>query len=185
MKSSTESIGSLFNNYKNFNINKGQVKVVNENSPYRIKYPENVQSKITIAETSDSISVTLKEELPEVTITVNTYGLNECNVRLGAGNMTTIGVCPKAKYSVGSGNLYAEVNKTNTGIVTGHVGTGTLTNKSNLDKADVQPQNTMFFGNFFPGMNMNFMQTSIKLLGEFENVYEADFDVTTGCLNFF
>jgi hypothetical protein len=175
-----------------FDINRGSIKLVREEGDYAIRYPDTMEGHIFINQADSNINVNLTKDFPsEGPIVVNLNGLPSCNVNLENGVVRSEYVCPNMKVKIHSGTLSADVPRGVVGLVTGHVDTGVLTNKSGLQPVHHtgdEPHHSglgMFFGSHFwdiVGIGGIGFNNHAELMGTGEAT--AQFHVETGTMEF-
>lgn len=169
----------------NLKINKGNIKLVQEEEDYFIKYPDLMDGSIEINQVNEDIDIKLNKEFPgEDPVIINLNGLSECNVSLSNGIIRSEYICPIMKVRIDNGSLYAKLSKYINGSVKAHVDIGVLTNTSDLTK--IQSDNPNPFLTMFTEMNfMNIgtgLNNNIELMGTLDYC-SAVFEIGSGTID--
>ena len=164
----------------NFKINKGNIKLVREETDYSVKYPDSMKDHISINQVDKVVDIKLTKDFPnEDPMTINLSNLQTCNVNLESGTLRAEAVCPNMKVRVNSGTLSANISKHNMASVKAHVSNGVLNNNSDLQ---VDPSyEGQSFGSFW-GMGTGF-NNHIELMGNGSS--HAVFELDTGTMDLF
>lgn len=167
----------------NYNINKGNVKLVNEGIDYSIKYPSKMEGDIKINQVNENINIQITKDFQnEDPITINLNQIETCNINLESGTLISEAKCPNMKVKVNTGTLFARILKCDLLTVKADVHNGILNNNSDLEL--VPSHNNKSFGNFFGMNNMGIgFNNHVELIGN--GSHYATFEVDSGTMNLF
>ncbi len=161
--------GSISQPIGSFRVNKGVVNVISDSSQdFRVSWPDELGEHVKSSVNGASIKVVADVDAAQITL--NIADVPECNVRLSSGNLIVDALAQSSSFYVNAGNLYAHIQKSATGQVSGKVEAGNLVNASDL---------TVAGGKLGSGIDL-----TVGLAGDLDAGHTAAFEVDTGNLTF-
>lgn len=167
---------------KNFNINKGNVKILNQDSDWSIEYPNSMEGHIEVKQKGETVEVNLNKDFPnELPVKLNINSLDHCNIYLKNGMIDLSHTCPKTYAKVDNGRLSAKLSKDEFCTVKANVGTGVLSNHSNLNTPHYSENNYHNFGSGISSIYQDYnLNSKVELSGN--GTKEATFEVKVGIM---
>jgi hypothetical protein len=158
---------------KEFKINKGKVRVIASVEEFWIKFLTKDTEFLDFKQEGEVLEVNISKD--SVDITINIFGLDRCNIFLDAGIMDVSSVSYDSVMSIKSGTMSVHVDKDEVGVISAHVGTGVLSNKSGLKQLNIEYKNA--FLPYYVGQIVG-----IELAGDLEGA-TSKLNVDTGVLD--